>query len=120
MDKIYLQGCHFYGYHGALTEEQKLGQIFIVDCTLSLDLEKASQTDRLTDTVHYGMVFDCLKKHVENEKYQLLEKLAGVIIADIFRQFLPVQTIKLTIRKKNPPINGHYSAVGIELERSRT
>ncbi|AXQ78779.1 dihydroneopterin aldolase [Streptococcus chenjunshii] len=119
MDKIYLQGCRFYGYHGAFAEEQKLGQIFVVDCTLSLDLGRASQTDRLEDTVHYGMVFDCIKKHVEEEKYRLLEKLGGVIIADILQQFAAVQAVKLTINKENPPINGHYTAVGIELERSR-
>ena len=26
MDKIILNGCRFYGYHGAFTEEQTLGQ----------------------------------------------------------------------------------------------
>ncbi|MDU8069349.1 MAG: dihydroneopterin aldolase, partial [Streptococcus salivarius] len=27
MDKIILNGCRFYGYHGAFAEEQTLGQI---------------------------------------------------------------------------------------------
>lgn len=26
MDKIILNGCRFYGYHGAFVEEQTLGQ----------------------------------------------------------------------------------------------
>ena len=29
MDKIILNGCRFYGYHGAFAEEQTLGQIFV-------------------------------------------------------------------------------------------
>ena len=119
MDKIYLNKCRFYGYHGAFSEEQTLGQVFQVDAVLSLDLAKASQTDDLIDTVHYGEVFDCIKNHVENEQYQLIEKLAGVIVEDIFLQFHPVQAITLKITKDNPPTNGHYESVGIELERKR-
>ena len=120
MDKIHLKGCRFYGYHGAFTEEQVLGQIFVVDCILAVDLTKASQSDKLEDTVHYGMIFECIQKHVENEKYILIEKLAGVIVEDLFETFAPIQTISLKISKENPPINGHYEYVGIELERSRS
>ena len=53
MDKIILNGCRFYGYHGAFAEEQTLGQIFVVDLELAVDLTKASQSDNLDDTVHY-------------------------------------------------------------------
>lgn len=77
MDKIHLKGCRFYGYHGAFAEEQTLGQIFVVDCTLSVDLTKASYSDRLEDTVHYGLVFEAIKKQVEENKYILIERLAG-------------------------------------------
>ncbi len=119
MDKIYLNKCRFYGYHGAFPEENVLGQIFQVDAVLSVNLTAASQSDQLEDTVHYGMVFDCIKDHVENERYQLIEKLAGVIVDDLFQQFPSVQAITLKITKDNPPINGHYESVGIELERVR-
>lgn len=54
MDKIILNGCRFYGYHGAFAEEQTLGQIFVVDLELEVDLTRASQSDNLADTVHYG------------------------------------------------------------------
>ena len=49
----------------------------------------------------------------------MIERLAGAICQDIFEQFLPVQAITLKIPKENPPINGHYDSVGIELERER-
>lgn len=119
MDKIRLKDCRFYGYHGAFSEEQVLGQIFVVDCTLSVDLTAASLSDHLEDTVHYGMVFETIKKQVEEEKYQLIERLAGAICQDIFDNFPPVNKIKLAVKKENPPINGHYSSVGVELERKR-
>lgn len=119
MDKIYLENCRFYGYHGAFSEEQVLGQIFRVDCVLSVDLLAASQTDNLEDTVHYGQVFDCIKEHVEKERYALIERLAGVICEDLLMTFPKIKKVTLKITKENPPINGHYDSVGIALERER-
>ena len=109
----------FLCYHGAFAEEQTLGQIFVVDLELAVDLTKASQSDNLEDTVHYGLVFEAVQRQVENEKYILIERLAGAICEDLFEQFPPIQTITIRITKENPPINGHYKSVGIELERSR-
>ncbi|HHJ6929292.1 TPA: dihydroneopterin aldolase [Streptococcus pyogenes] len=119
MDKIVLEGCHFYGYHGAFKEEQTLGQIFLVDLELSVDLQAASLSDQLTDTVHYGMVFDSVRQLVEGEKFILIERLAGAICEQLFNEFPPIEAIKVAIKKENPPIAGHYKAVGIELERQR-
>lgn len=119
MDKISLKKCRFYGYHGAFKEEQVLGQIFTVDCDLLVDLTAASLSDQLEDTVHYGMVFDVIKQVVEGKPYRLIEKVAGVICQEIFQQFPQVQAIRLAIFKENPPIAGHYDAVGIEVERER-
>ena len=49
-------------------EEQTLGQIFLVDLELTVDLTKASQSDNLEDTVHYGLVFEAVQKQVEDKK----------------------------------------------------
>ncbi|HGA4529036.1 TPA: dihydroneopterin aldolase [Streptococcus pyogenes] len=119
MDKIVLESCRFYGYHGAFKEEQILGQIFLVDLELSVDLQAASLSDQLTDTVHYGMVFDSVRQLVEGGKFILIERLAGAICEQLFNEFPPIEAIKVAIKKENPPIAGHYKAVGIELERQR-
>ncbi|MGT2922166.1 dihydroneopterin aldolase [Streptococcus canis] len=119
MDKIILEGCRFYGYHGTFKEEQTLGQIFLVDLALSVDLQAASLSDQLTDTVHYGMVFDSVRQLVEGETFILIERLAGAICEKLFKEFPPIEAIKVAIKKENPPIAGHYKAVGIELERQR-
>ena len=63
--------------------------------------------------------FEAVQKQVEDKKYILIERLAGAICEDLFAQFPPIQSIKVRITKENPPINGHYKSVGIELERSR-
>ncbi len=119
MDKIILKGCRFYGYHGAFAEEQSLGQVFVIDVTLSLDLSAASQSDHLADTVHYGQVFETIAAQAEQKKYALIEALAGSICQDIFARFPSVEAINIRVTKENPPIHGHYDAVGVELERER-
>ena len=90
----------FYGYHGAFVEEQTLGQVFVVDLELAVDLTRASQSDNLADTVHYGLVFEAVQRQVEEEKYILIERLAGAICEDLFDQFVPIQSIKFELLKK--------------------
>ncbi len=50
-DSIRINGIAGFGYHGVFAEETKNGQDFLVDVELILDLEKASKSDNLADTV---------------------------------------------------------------------
>ena len=54
MDKIFIKGATFYGYHGVLPEENVLGQTFVMDVTLFVDTKKAGQTDDLSATISYA------------------------------------------------------------------
>ena len=74
-DIIFLNGMRFYGYHGALPAENEIGQIFIVDITLKVDLHDAGQSDDVRDTVHYGEVFEDVKEIVDGAPPNFLEHL---------------------------------------------
>ena len=56
-----------------------------------------------------------------NERLEFLGDAVLELVSSehLFAQFPPIQSIKVRITKENPPINGHYRSVGIELERSR-
>ena len=56
-----------------------------------------------------------------NERLEFLGDAVLELVSSehLFAQFPPIQSIKVRITKENPPINGHYKNVGIELERSR-
>ncbi len=41
MDKIILKNLGFFGYHGAMSEENVLGQKFFVDLELGVDLKNS-------------------------------------------------------------------------------
>lgn len=119
MDNIYMNELTFYGYHGVFKEEAKLGQRFIVDVTLSLDLSEAGASDDINKTIDYGDVYNRIKRIVEGEPYKLVEAVTEKIIAELLEAYeqLTACTIKLT--KPDPPIPGHYRSVAVEMTRSR-
>jgi 7,8-dihydroneopterin aldolase/epimerase/oxygenase len=109
---------YFYGYHGVFPEENQLGQRFIVDLELGLDLRPATRTDQLKLTVNYAEVYEAVKREVEGTPLKLVETLAEKIAATLLEQF-PLQQVKVCVTKPDPPIPGHYEAVGVEIVRSR-
>jgi dihydroneopterin aldolase len=118
MDKIILKQMSFYAFHGAFPEENKLGQRFIVDLELRLDLHRAGQTDQLEYSIDYGQVFQVVQHIVENKQFRLIETLAERIADALLTKF-SVPEVLVRVTKPDPPIPGHYESVGVEMVRSK-
>ncbi|WP_340148300.1 dihydroneopterin aldolase [Seinonella peptonophila] len=118
MDHIQLKRMAFYGYHGALEEENRLGQRFFVDLDLYLSLEKAGQTDDLEATVNYADVYQQVQQVVEGHQVKLIERVAEKVAARCLSLY-PIKAIRVKVEKPNPPIPGHYEAVSVVIFRSR-
>ncbi|MGY4691857.1 dihydroneopterin aldolase [Salibacterium sp. K-3] len=119
MDKIFLKGMEFYAYHGVFPEENKLGQPFQVDLVLHADLTEAAAEDNLEKSVNYAEAHQTVKSVVEDKCYNLVETIAEGIAEEILNTFSIVQEASVKVKKPNPPIDGHYEYVAIELARSR-
>ncbi|MTH55227.1 dihydroneopterin aldolase [Bacillus mangrovi] len=119
MDKIYLSGMQFYGYHGVFAEENKLGQRFRADLTVERDLRKAGETDQLEHTVNYGELYKICREVIEGEPKKLIESLAETIAADILKGFPEVHSVTVKLIKPDPPIPGHYEYAAVEITRHR-
>ena len=87
MDKITLKGMEFYARHGAMKEEQILGQKFTVDITMYLSLNKAGADDDLGKTVNYARVYSFCRKIVEGAPVRLIERLAWMINEKIMKEY---------------------------------
>jgi len=118
MYKILLKGMKFYGFHGVLPEERKLGQYFVIDLELYFTLEKVSINDDLFQTIDYTKVYSLVKQQVLGRKVKLLETLALNILREIFLNF-PVEKIYIKVIKPKPPIDGFLAYVGVEFLRNR-
>ncbi|MEI4771489.1 dihydroneopterin aldolase [Psychrobacillus sp. FJAT-51614] len=118
MDYIHLNDLEFYGFHGALPEETKLGQIFRVTISLACDLKKAGETDNLDETVNYAEVFELCKEIVEGKPYLLIEAVAETIASRILTVYeSKVSGCRIQLIKPNPPIVGHYASVSVDITR---
>lgn len=119
MDKIVLNGMHFYGYHGVFPEENKLGQRFYADVELSLDLSQAGQTDDLEATVNYADVYERVKAIVQGPPFRLIEALAEAIASDVLHQYTRVNEVAVRLTKPHPPFDTHFEGVTVHITRKR-
>jgi dihydroneopterin aldolase len=98
-DRILLEGMVFYGRHGTLPAERELGQPFVVDVELRLNLQPAGLSDNLTQTVDYGKVHRRAKEIVEGEPVNLIETVAERIAAAILQDHPLVETVRVKVAK---------------------
>ncbi|MEI8200934.1 MAG: dihydroneopterin aldolase [Eubacteriales bacterium] len=119
-DQISLKGMSFHGYTGVFDFEKQNGQTFLVDLTLCFSGIRAADTDKLADTVHYGEVFDTVKKIVETARFDLIEYLAGEIIRDVFAKFPLVQAVEAIVTKPEAPVEGVFESISVRIFRELT
>jgi 7,8-dihydroneopterin aldolase/epimerase/oxygenase len=119
LDKIFVNQMEFYGYHGVFPEETRLGQRFIVDLMVLIDLKKAGQSDELEYSVNYGELFQVCKEIVEGKPYKLVEAIAEKIAETVLKRFTLVSEATVKVIKPDPPIPGHYRSVAVEITRRR-
>ncbi len=120
MDYIHVNEMTFYGYHGALQEENKLGQRFRVTVSLAVDLQSAGETDDLSQTVNYAEVYTVCQEIVEGPPVKLIETVAEKIAKKILDTYQDqVKGVRVQLIKPDPPIAGHYASVAVDITRGQ-
>ncbi|MFT4416008.1 dihydroneopterin aldolase [Fredinandcohnia humi] len=119
MDKIFVNRMEFYGYHGVFPEETRLGQRFMVDLTVDVDLKSAGETDNLDFSVNYGELHELCKEIVEGKPFKLIEAVAEKIAQTILNEYMLVKSCTVKVIKPDPPIPGHLESVAVEITRGR-
>ena len=100
-DRILLEGMIFHGRHGTLPAERDLGQPFVVDIELRLDLQPAGLSDDLTQTVDYSEVHRQAKEIVEGPPVSLTETLAERIAGTVLEGYPTVEAVRVKVAKPN-------------------
>ncbi|MEN1966438.1 dihydroneopterin aldolase [Lentibacillus sp. N15] len=120
MDKIIIKQMAFYGYHGLFPEENKLGQRFLVDVELFMDLKKPGVSDQMDDSIDYGRVYGMIKDILEGEPKNLIEAVAEQVADKMLQSFMLLSACTVKVVKPDPPIPGHYQSVAVEIFREKT
>ena len=119
MDKIIIKGLKVFAYHGVNPEEKTDGQNFILDITAYKNLKKAGETDNIDDTVSYAKILKTAVKVLNEDKYDLLEKVAQRVAQQIFLEFDSIKAVDVCLKKPEAPIKADFEYVGVEISRTR-
>ena len=118
-DRIFIRGLALHAYHGVMPHEAKVGQTFSIDLDLDIDLSDAARSDKVADTVSYDKVAECARDAFCNQRFRLIEAVAGKVADAILATFARVQSVSVTIHKPHAPIAATFSDVGVTLRRHR-
>ncbi|MGB5402919.1 dihydroneopterin aldolase [Robiginitalea sp.] len=118
MGKVRLENIRLYAFHGCLKEEGVIGSDYRVDLEVTADLEKASVTDQLADTVDYVTLHRIVQLEMDLRSH-LLETVGARILDRIFKEVEGVSAAEVSISKINPPIGGDVQQVTVVLSKTR-
>lgn len=118
-DRIFVRGLALHAYHGVMPHEAKVGQTFMLDLDLEIDLSAAARSDKVIDTVSYDKVVECTAEAFCSERHRLIEAAAGCVADAMLAAFPRVRSVRVTIHKPHAPIAATFEDVGVALVRSR-
>jgi dihydroneopterin aldolase len=118
-DTIFVKGIVIHARHGVMEHEAAVGQRFVIDLELSIDLRESSRSDRLADTVSYSNVVATATSAFRGANYRLLERAAGAVADALLADFPKVATVRVTVHKPHAPIAAIFDDVGVVLTRGR-
>ena len=113
---IELEEMEFYAYHGCYKEEQIVGNRFLVNITIEMDVAIPSKTDRIQDALNYVKVYELVKMEMKQTSH-LLEHITSRILNRLFEQFPFILKAQVKVSKMNPPMGGQMKKVSLTLKR---
>ena len=116
-DTLRVRNMRFFAYHGLLPEEARLGQRYEVDIDLRLPLVPAGTSDDPTLTVDYALLYTLVDRVVTGDRFRLVEAVAEAVARAIGESFPRVEAVIVRVRKPNPPVDGHFDGLEVEIER---
>jgi dihydroneopterin aldolase len=118
-DTVFVSGLLVHAHHGVMEHESKVGQRFMLDLELAIDLKDAARSDKLVDTVSYAAIVETAGRAFTAQSYRLVEAAAGAVADALLAGFAAVTSVRVTVRKPHAPIAAIFADVGVTLVRTR-
>ena len=67
-DAIFVTGLLVHAHHGVMRHETKVGQQFVIDLELAIDLAEAGASDKLVDTVSYASIVEAATQRLHGDE----------------------------------------------------
>lgn len=118
-DTVFVTGLVLHAYHGVFEHEGRVGQPFVLDLALDIDLSQACATDKLADTIGYDLVVEVASRAFQASKFRLIEAAAGKVADALLAAFPRVTHTRVTVKKPHAPIPAVFDDVGVSITRAR-
>lgn len=116
MDQVIIKDLLVRGIIGVNDWEREKPQEILINVVLFADLNKASESDNIDDSVNYRTVSKRIQEHAETAERLTVEALA----ADLAEICLAEPGVmKVRVRVEKPGAVRFAKSVGVEIERSR-
>lgn len=103
---------------GFFPEEQILKNEFMVNISVSFEIETLEDTDELENTVDYSQLYEICDFYFKQE-FKLIETVAHAILDKVVEKYPFLKEVRIKINKLNPPINAEIKNSFIELNYSK-
>jgi 7,8-dihydroneopterin aldolase/epimerase/oxygenase len=118
-DHIFVTGLLVHAHHGVMPHEEEVGQRFVIDLELTVDLSRAGTSDKLVDTVSYSSIVDTATRAFTGKSFRLVETAAAITAEALLAGFPKVSAVRVTVHKPHAPIAAIFNDVGVSILRQR-
>lgn len=116
-DQILLEGIQVPAALGVTAAERRMRRPVLLDLEVTRDLRAAGRSDRISQTIHYGRIYDVVADVAANIEHKLVEALGERIARAVLEKF-DVVAVTVTVRKPKP-IAGVLEHTGVRITRTR-
>ena len=118
-DMIFVTGLLVHAHHGVMAHEELVGQRFVIDLELAIDLAPAGRSDKLADTVSYSAIVEAATRAFTRQSFRLVEAAAAAVAEALIVAFPQVVSVRVTLHKPHAPIAAIFNDVGVSILRKR-
>lgn len=111
---IRLEGMEFRAYHGCYDLERLVGNRFVVDMKITVELGRVADDDDVTKAVNYLTVYGLVRETMA-VKQRTIERVASNIIGAVRERFPQVEAVECRLAKLAPPLGGKVGRVSVTL-----
>lgn len=119
MDSIFIKDIVVFAHHGVFKEEKTLGQKFLIDLKLKMNLQPSAILKDLKKTVHYGVLSNDILQIFKEKSNDLIETCAEEIAIFVLKNYKVVKEITVCVKKPWAPVNLPLDNVLVEITRKR-
>lgn len=118
MDQLIVKNLELFAYHGVHPEEKAMGQKFLLDAVLDVDLSLAGETDNLEYAVNYAKLCHDIQDVFGSVKDDLIERAATRIVHNILTHYPTITGVDLTLKKPWAPVHLPLEYPAVRIRRS--